>query len=501
MRFFAALCTIFLSLSLSADVTVHVTDEFGSPAAEAYVLVGSSPNQSLSANFGKTDAQGSVTLPIQSLTAESITVAKSFYPRITYFGINGADITVKLPPANPSSVVEVGGDMTAYPGSLGGSKVRFAVFAPYLTEEKLFRTEINDIMGSRMEPMSVMGKTVYVPTNFVLPKQTVRYGFIPIKLNKPNFSMRVGAPNNYHFLGLTGEIPIDALLAMPDGTIGSLQGAPSIDFNTAKIDGAGFLRNQNVTAAKSGLKVNLSNEKLLPCFKASSSGSPSGHDVFALSLGYDNQAASSPFFPAGIKTLENKTVDVNCAASSTSPTTLMFLAAKYDKQNGSYVMDPGVSVILARDLSKSTQTAEVKANNYYNIPQIQIDPSGKAITLTRPETAKAPQAQALYTVLASVRKSVQGSMTVEETRPQWVVFSPGTVSNVQLPELPQEMDLPTQYPWDQGAPGSRISKRWEAVWLGSDPSQIYSQERMRSEEMGYKMFEIMTHASRNGKDF
>ena len=94
-----------------------------------------------------------------------------------------------------------------------------------------------------------------------------------------------------------------------------------------------------------------------------------------------------------------------------------------------------------------------------------------------------------------------GQFIAEDVTARWVVFAPQSVTQLDLPELPPEMAF-YDGSW-MTAPKIKTAtvKRWDMVWLGLDPQFHYDSSRVVSVDLGYDLFETMTHAARNAKDF
>jgi hypothetical protein len=86
---------------------------------------------------------------------------------------------------------------------------------------------------------------------------------------------------------------------------------------------------------------------------------------------------------------------------------------------------------------------------------------------------------------------------IEENHPQWVIFSDGSETTITLPSVP----VKAMRQKVQKAPVRIDAQRWEMVWLGFEQKHQFSAAQSRSVQLGYDLFETMTHAARNATDF
>lgn len=92
-----------------------------------------------------------------------------------------------------------------------------AVVLPSLSPQDLFQFQVEQFMGPS-EEMSVAGVAkVKVPSNFYIPYQKEKYGFIPVGFSKEHFSIFVNPGDPKELIAAWFQVPWKSLMAIKDG--------------------------------------------------------------------------------------------------------------------------------------------------------------------------------------------------------------------------------------------------------------------------------------------
>ena len=136
----------FLPCLAFASLQVQVVDQAGLPAADCSVMVGMKAGEPFAGNVQKTDATGLAKFAVSGISDQPVTVAKSGYPRITYY--NQSEETAVLRPEDDlrsalSLLLSSGKDTLRVEnasgkplGEVGFSDLRSMLFAAPSSEKK-----------------------------------------------------------------------------------------------------------------------------------------------------------------------------------------------------------------------------------------------------------------------------------------------------------------------------------------------------------------------------
>lgn len=207
----------------SAEMHFEVLDaESGAPIESAMVQIGSAPGEPFADNRQATDASGLANISIPQIAFDSelqVTVIAEDFPKISFMGKMDSNQVGQhiysiylVRHRNFSDLRTLTGEFSGWPTGISGSRAEVGLFIPSFQANTLLGFDLSNLISPRRDEMPVAGRTVNVPGNLVLPTQSKRYGFIPIRLSKPNFNMPLEAQMENRFTGVAGSLPIQEMV-------------------------------------------------------------------------------------------------------------------------------------------------------------------------------------------------------------------------------------------------------------------------------------------------
>ncbi len=207
----------------SAAISVELIDQRDSRRIEqALVQVGDEPGTPFVNNQTRTDVNGKATIGIPTSAFDQpllVSVSAEGYPRITFEAkilgnrIGESQIQVSMSPNKSfSDMQSVTGSFSSWPTGISRSRAEVGLFLPGFKADTLLSFDLGSLISSRRDEMPVAGRTVNVPGNLVLPRQSKRYGFIPITMAKPNFNMPLLSQEENRFSSVAGSLPISEMV-------------------------------------------------------------------------------------------------------------------------------------------------------------------------------------------------------------------------------------------------------------------------------------------------
>lgn len=84
----------------------------------------------------------------------------------------------------------------------------FGLVLKSFTKEKLFEIELNDLMSTEFDRISIIGNNIEIPSNVALPNQKERY-ILSITLNKPTYKIQFDQLEDQRVVLLHGQFPFN----------------------------------------------------------------------------------------------------------------------------------------------------------------------------------------------------------------------------------------------------------------------------------------------------
>ena len=108
--------------------------------------------------------------------------------------------------AQPTSQFTLAGNTSGY-GSLRTDGIAdFGLVLKSFTKSDLFQIELNDLMSTEFDKISIIGSSIDIPSNVALPQQRERY-ILSINLNKPTYKIQFDEDDDQQLVLLHGQFP------------------------------------------------------------------------------------------------------------------------------------------------------------------------------------------------------------------------------------------------------------------------------------------------------
>lgn len=197
------------------DLSVLVVDDVGEkPVEGAQVAVADTLDASMSSDLlqrTRTGADGSALFRGAALTVKAVTVVKDGYSAISLAGVKGAKLTVflkSLPGTQPEFVGS--GELDGWRDT-GSDSVQAGLVFRSMSAFDLLHFHSDAFISPLRDTIDVMGPRE-IPSNLILPRQTVSTLLGPITLNKPLYRLPVPADQAFRFAGLQGDARVSDLM-------------------------------------------------------------------------------------------------------------------------------------------------------------------------------------------------------------------------------------------------------------------------------------------------
>ncbi|MBN23328.1 MAG: hypothetical protein CL678_18730 [Bdellovibrionaceae bacterium] len=165
-------------------------------------------------NFsGVTGERGTVSLETPFDIHSTLSVQMDGYLTTSVAGLLNQNLTVYLRKFRPGEAnALVHGTLTDFPVRSGKSQIQAGIVAKSMSALDLVYFDHRNFLSPLKDQIPVSGTEVDIPSNLVLPKQSVNFGFFPVKLNKPRYRLPLFEGERVMLVGLQGEIPSQVIL-------------------------------------------------------------------------------------------------------------------------------------------------------------------------------------------------------------------------------------------------------------------------------------------------
>jgi len=271
-----------LAGTLSVKVVEAGTDDGTGqplPIPGAFVMVGLEEGDPFLGNFGTTNAQGEITFSHPSLMGpQHVTAGANGYRFYSFLDVDAAQVVLPLSLRSPSvSVSNVTGSLTSFSGVDCDNWLQLAIVMPALSMGDLMGFDIQGQMTQRV-PLDLMGDTVYVPGNLVIPSQKENpylwCALFGVEIVKSTYQLSLPTGSTQNLFSFGAETDLGALLG---GTF---------DLSSIRPLELGVARNVTVTG---NMTVNISMASALSLnLGLITANTPADSTVMLLSLGEIN---------------------------------------------------------------------------------------------------------------------------------------------------------------------------------------------------------------------
>lgn len=463
-------------------VLIRIVDTHGNGIAGASVLIGGALGDPFAGNQLITDANGYATPPAAWKSALPLTVEANGFVRTTYIPVSPGQIQLELRRGDSPNSYQISGQTQGFGDLRTDGKVDFGLVIPAIHKSQMLQFDVGNMVSPEVDTISVVGRTIEIPSNITLPQQRESYIF-PITLNKPNYRMFVRQTGIYNMVAMHGQFPLQTV-------VDELRAGKSM-FDMIKhftFMSAGVVQSY---VSEGGLSQSLSVDgvpfsqpltKVAPSF-------PAGHMMMAVALADDGEY----LYPTDVKTVEaNQSVQLN-GASGTNSSILSILRLDSSNQptNKEQLFE-----LLNADTFNIRAWAEATASSTSAFGQLsfvlQSSTDGSAprflnlvpapvvttdlLTVTPPSQVSGVTAVATLAIYSEIEVTGGEKVKTERRTRLWEVVSPGWVNQIALPNIALN-------------PDPNKTHRWEILFLGRAGATNSSNP-----------LEGITHVTRNATD-
>ncbi len=100
------------------------------------------------------------------------------------------------------------GNTTGYGNLRTDGTADFGLVLKSFSKSDLFQIELNDLMSTEFDQISVIGSDIDIPTNVAIPNQKERY-ILSITLNKPKYKVNFKKDEHQNLVLIHGQFPFD----------------------------------------------------------------------------------------------------------------------------------------------------------------------------------------------------------------------------------------------------------------------------------------------------
>lgn len=441
---------------------VSVVDENGKPVVGAEVMVGAAANAPSNDNITVTDAAGKFKAPPTWTNEQPVTINAPNFVRATYLKQLPQGQTFAIRKKIPVKEVELNGVTSGYQIKDYDGWVDFGIVVPAISKANFFNFDVTSFISPYNDTISVVGRSVKIPSNISLPRQTESY-FISITLDKPKYRTIFKNPGAKTVFALKGKFPLSDV-------VDEVRGGKDFSklMNYFHISG-GSIREVNMTS-KTTLNIPVTDMTFKNKVAIRAPQQSSDEVAMAVSLA----PTKAMFFPSDIKSLTpGKTLQMNQVNANSQ---LLSILKKKDE------MKPGTPNFDRLTASFLPMTSNMTPTFISLLDSPRVTSPLKLAIGNATKPANVVEGAA-YFVMSKVEQIEISGTKVDVLDNQWEIYGPQWIRNLEVPEWPNDK-LPTG------------NLRWE-VTLTAVPNQ----NALKGKDLGPKWLEAASHASRSSTDF
>ena len=437
-------------ISTSRPGFLTVVDQAGAPIAGAKILIGQSVDTPFAGNFLTAGTDGSVAIPAGWTTAQAVTVQADGFVRLTELAQLPQGLLFTLRSRNSTKVFQLSGTTLNHHVEDGDGLIDFGIVMSAFSRRDILAFDIQKILSSDNDQISVVGQDVKIPSNVTLPDQSESYLFFPIEINKPTYRFKVEGGVNQPIFALGGRFKLSTVVD------GIRDGNKFYDLINDFTFSGGVLRNPTIT---SDLQLNL------PIDEISFDGTETLHaPAFAdsqIMLALAVTDSNGWLLPSDVKNVESgQDLDMTVASGQKAYSVSVLknasdFAIESNKENLSAVILPFAG------------GASPKFLPLINGPQL----SASRLLLSKPAAIANVSQLATYALYSDVGSGVNRL---------WEVYSANWIDHVDLPTWPNATPLP-------------VHQRWEVTYIGSQTTA--------TAPLGQGVIDAATHVTHSSTDF
>ncbi len=476
--------------------TVTVVDADGIPVAGATILLGYEVNDPFKGNELKTDVNGVALIPGDWKAALPVSVQAPGYISTTIPDAAPSSIVIQIGRQEGQEKLEIKGEATGFGKLVKDGKVDFGLIMPSFSREKMFAFDASSVISPESDTITVAGKSVTIPSNITLPKQSETY-ILPITLNKPVYRVFMREPGTYQLYANHGQFPLQRV--MNDIRAGKSM----FDVVNHFTFFSGGTRQVTVTQPLD--KQDIPVETVVFQEELNVKAPQLSSDQIMLSLALMQEQGQ--MMPTDVKRLssgETLKLSTNAAASSEVLSVLMVDSNAASAVRGVAAASLNVAQQYFGLWRRPLAAAEPRAPQDFSRISLAMNPGqggvepqflqltekptyvDHVLTMSAPTLPSGLVEVATYMVLTEIEKITSGEVQTERRTRVWEVLSPAWMNQVELPQLTFNRRPDRTY-------------RWEVMFLAQPATQVNKKPTGHSAVNAIDLSTV-THVTRNALD-
>ncbi|MFP5519957.1 MAG: carboxypeptidase-like regulatory domain-containing protein [Bdellovibrionia bacterium] len=451
----------FLNESPKSAEKISIKSLDGKALAGAQILIGTHPG-ALDNNFFQADENGEFYVPASWQGPETLTVEAPGYMRMTVIAAEPKSQTLSLRKISAAQKVEVKGITTGHNIVDRDGLIDFGLVIPALTKTDLLAFNINSVISTEVDTISVAGQELAIPSNVSLPRQKESY-IIPITIEKAQYRVyfdELGAIERVY--AAKGRFPFKSVANQ------MRNGAKFFDvINEFSITG-GAIRDIELKSASN--RLDIPTTELSFTDKKVVSSPAFAKDELAIAVGISQ--ASGYLIPTDLKRLTaNGKMTLNLAPQTES--SLLTVIKRTSEMEGT---GPGIDRISASLIP--FEAGDTRPSHLPLMPNPTVL-SPRELSIPTVPTIQGVNPLATYSIISTITEKTVNGTKVIQSQPQWEIYAPKWASEIKLPDWPHNT--------------LTGKKRWQVALIGSTSAS--------EAEMNPNVVKDVTHVTNSSVDF
>lgn len=317
--------------------------------------------------------------------------------------------------------------------------VDFSLVIPALTIQELMHFDLARVISPENDVLSILGRTIVVPSNLSLPKQVESY-FLSFTLDKPQYRSYVRDLGPYNMYALQGTFPIKKV-------VDAAQGGQSIFemVNLFTFNGGGSVP-IDVKESTQNIKISINQWKLNTSVNLSAPNLQKGREILAFSL----FQVGEEFYPSDIKRLMSGKTEKLATRGNHDNYVLSVLVNNgqqkfidtFRKNNGHLTAalfgnDASRATFdlgnISYSLQKVSGTSPISAQLLPQMPSPALDTSENRLSFVIPQTIESIQPYLMFVTLSEVKTAGSESLPLELKNTIWTSEAMTWQSDFSIP--------------------------------------------------------------------
>ena len=459
----------FLPSAQAAEV-LKIVDNQEVPIANAEVTLGPSEGDPFLNNILRTNEGGEVEKPMEWNTELPVTIHSTNHVLTTYMDTTPSRQVLHVNHRDTENFIPIEGEVSGY-GRIrdGDKKVDFSLVLPALTRRQLLNFDIYHILSPEKDILKIRNYEFGLPSNISIPSQRESYIIFPIKFNKPTYRVLIREYGQKRLVAIRGRFSLKQV-------INDFRAGRSI---LGLVNHFQFLSGSelglSVQGPVKGRDIRVDGWKLDDKFHVQAP--QYGRDRIMLSLSLMENVYGE-MFPMDIKMIEsNEVKTLKSRRSGNNQYALSVLVNKTSSRGG--LRSRGnlrnfkskkklnfhqVSLVINRASERVTPVFLSMIDS----PKV----SGSTLVLNPPKAMTGVFPVATYLALSRMEPLPNSAIHASKKTRLWEIFNNSWISQIELPDVPLNLDSGNKYVWEVIYLGSEREMANGEDWTLEDVSHV-----------------------------